>query len=73
MKFIDYGNEEEGVDLERIYRLPASLEKLDALCVKVKISNMDGVKEYLAERPKCGSGTFGMPKSIANSEKVTEL
>ena len=45
MKFIDYGNEEEGVELDRIYKLPASLEKLDALCVKVKIGNMDGVKE----------------------------
>ena len=44
MNFFDYENEEENVDLEKIYQLPSSLQKLESICVKVKIKNMDIVK-----------------------------
>eukprot|EP00493_Phyllostaurus_siculus_P020951 UN21276 len=34
---------------------------------------LDGVKEYLMERPKCGTGEIGNPTSIASMDKCAEL
>ena len=52
VNFFDYENEEENVDLEKIYQLPSSLQKLESLCVKVKIKNMDIVKNSEKNKKK---------------------
>jgi len=46
-------------------------EKFKAWVHKTK--TLDGVKEYLADRPKCGTGEIGKPTSIAALDKCAEL
>ena len=52
VNFFDYENEEENVDLDKIYQLPSSLQKVESLCVKVKIKNMDIVKNSEKNKKK---------------------